>query len=307
MNLKVLKHLAIVLMAVLAVSQACMAEYSYAETPEGAASSVNTEVQAANESQDDQGKKYLIGSNDLPKAEAIKTYGTYKGRNARRIPVITYHRVVSDAQKRKGSIRGNNLYISQSNFSKQMKWLSRNGYRTISCQEFLLWFDGKIKLPKKSVLITFDDSRACLPKYAYPALKKYGLKATVFTIGHGVVNNEKGSIKKKDLKRLIKKYPNIEYQSHTYALHKHYSTRGMYKRIKKDAAKQAKYFAFDYIAYPYGYSTGEMRKAYKDAGMKMGFSYGDFGYATRSQKRYQIRRIKIYGNGSMSQFTRWFR
>lgn len=253
----------------------------------------------------DSGK--VVESRELPDAQAVSVYGTYKGKNAKRIPIITYHRVVSDKQKKKGVARGSSLYISQSNFRKQMRWLSKHGYRSISCQEFRLWYEGKIKLPKKSVLITFDDSRECIATYAFPVLKEFGMKGTVFTIGHGVINSNKSSIKLKDMAALQENYPDVEFQSHTYSLHKHFSKKGVYARVQKDAAKQAKYFGFDYIAYPYGYSTKAMRNAYRDSGIKMGFAYGDNGYATRKQGRFQIKRIKVYGNGSMSQFRRWFK
>ena len=282
------RHVAIIMMMVLIASQVCMLDCSYAlaDTPKSTSK--------------------IIIAEELPDDEAIAEYGYYHGKNAKRIPVITYHRVVSDTQKRSGKARNSSLYISKSNFNKQMKWLKKHKYRTINCQEFCLWYDGKIRLPKKSVLITFDDSRSCLTKNAFPVLKKYGLKGTVFTIGHGVKNNEKGSIKMKNLARLQEKYPTVEYQSHTYALHKFYSTKGDYEIVKKDAKKQFKLFGFHYIAYPYGRNTKGMRKAYKKTGMKIGFTYGDNGYATRKQNRYQIRRIKIYGNGSLSQFTSWF-
>ena len=329
-----IRRIAIILIAVMAVTQIIMLDFSYAEdTPAGTGSSVAAGEQnpsgepAAQEPSSDQtgqpsaqtaapegikayqtkSSKKIIESNDLPEAEAIAAYGTFHGKNARRIPVITYHRVVSDKQKKKGAAKSSSLYVSQSTFRKQMKWLHKHGYRTLNCQEFLLWYEGKISLPKKSVLITFDDSRACLAKYAYPVLKEFNMKGTVFTIGRGVLKNRKDSIKKKDIPKLQEEYPTVEYQSHTFALHRHYSMKGVYKRIKKDAAKQKKYFGFDYIAYPYGNSTKAMRKAYKDSGIKMGFAYGDNGYATRKQDRYQIRRIKIYGNGSMYQFRRWFR
>ena len=138
-------------------------------------------------------------------------------------------------------------------------------------------------------------------------MKKYGIKGTVFTIGHGVIDSDRDSIKKKQIKKLLKKYPTVEFQSHTYALHYRYSEKGDYKKVLKDAKKQSKYFSFEYVAYPFGRNTPGMRKAYKKAGIKMGFTYGSNGYATRKQNRYQIRRIKIDGNGTFSQFRRWFK
>ena len=113
--------------------------------------------------------------------DAIK-YGTYKGVNAKGIPVITYHYVVSDAEKRSG-YRNSSLAVSKSTFEKQMKWLRSRNYRTINCEELYLWHTGKIRLPERSVLITFDDGYECLSRNAYPILKKYNMKGTIISLG----------------------------------------------------------------------------------------------------------------------------
>ena len=114
--------------------------------------------------------------------KAVKSK-SYKGKNATRIPIITYHRVISDKEKKKIKGKNSSLFISVSMFRKQMRWLHKHNYRTISTQEFYDWYTGKIKLPKKSVLITFDDGSYSVMKYALPVLKKYNMKATFFIIG----------------------------------------------------------------------------------------------------------------------------
>ena len=240
-------------------------------------------------------------------ALAVAKYGTYKGKNATKIPVITYHKVVTDKQKKSAKYRGSGLAVSKSSFDKQMKWLHKNGYRTINCEEFYLWHEGKIKLPKKTVLITFDDGRAGVVDNALPVLKKYGMKGTVFIIGKNTYTNKKDFIKYKTLLKVQKEYPDMEFQSHTYNLHKFFSKKGDYNVVLKDAEKQKKIYGFEYLAYPYGRNTKGMIKAYKKSGIKMAFAYGDFGYATRKQDLFKIRRIKIRGGESMSSFKKWFK
>ena len=109
------------------------------------------------------------------------------------------------------------------------------------------------------------------------------------------------------MKEIQKEYPDMEFQSHTYNLHKHYSSKGSYKKVLTDANKQKKVYGFNYIAYPYGRYTSGAIKAYKKSGIKLGFTYGTNNYATRKQNIYKIERIKIYGNGSMRAFKRWFK
>lgn len=240
-------------------------------------------------------------------AEAIAKYGTYTGRNACRIPVITYHRVVTDREKKSAKFRRSSLAISKSDFEKQMKWLYKNGYRTINCEEFYLWHEGKIKLPKKSVLITFDDGHIGVAENALPVLEKYGLKGTSFIIGNSTKKNRKRSIGYKRMLEIMETYPDLEFQSHTYKLHKHYGRKGEYEKVLKDAEKQKSIYGFEYLAYPFGRYTPAMIRAYKRSGIKMAFTYGQNDYATRHQNLYKIRRIKIYGGASMAEFKKWFR
>ena len=224
---------------------------------------------------------------------------------AKRIPVLTYHMIVYDWEKKRAKNRGNSIVLSLSSFKKQMKWLKKRKYFTLNCKEFYLWHQGKIKLPKKSVLITFDGGSIGQAKFAMPILKKYNMKGTTFIIGKLTYNNKKGIINYNQINEIRKYYPNFEFQSHTFDLHIRF-TENVYDKTLKDALLQKKYYNFQYIAYPYGDYSSEMIKAYNDSGIKMAFTYGKNGYATREQDIFKIRRIKVYSKESFSKFTRWF-
>lgn len=87
------------------------------------------------------------------------------------IPILMYHHILQ-----------NDSFIASSieNFDKQMAFLRLNDFRTISSETLLLYKQKKMKLPKKSVMITFDDGWRDNFVYAYPILKKYNLRATLF-------------------------------------------------------------------------------------------------------------------------------
>lgn len=233
---------------------------------------------------------------------------TNKGDNnkifAEKIPVITYHRIVNDWEKKK-EIRHSSLSISRSTFKKQMKWLKMRKYLTLNCSEFYLWHQRKVELPKKSVLITFDGGTIGQVKYAMPILKKYNMKGTFFIIGNLTYNNRKGIINYKKMHEIEKLYPIFEFQSHTFSLHIHLR-KDVYKKTLKDALIQKKYYDFKYLAYPYGFYTSDMVKSYNNSGIKMAFTYGKNRFATRKQDIFRIRRIKVNARESFSKFTRWF-
>jgi peptidoglycan/xylan/chitin deacetylase (PgdA/CDA1 family) len=223
---------------------------------------------------------------------------------AEKIPVITYHRIVNDWEKKK-EIRHSSLSISRSAFKNQMKWLKKRKYLTLNCSEFYLWHQKKIEFPKKSVLITFDDGTIGQAKYAMPILKKYNMKGTSFIIGNLTYNNRKAVISYKKMREIEKLYPNFEFQSHTFSLHI-YLKKDVYNKTLKDALIQKRYYDFKYLAYPFGFFTSDMVKAYNDSGIKMGFTYGKNAFATREQDIFRIRRIKVNSRESFAKFARWF-
>jgi peptidoglycan/xylan/chitin deacetylase (PgdA/CDA1 family) len=73
--------------------------------------------------------------------------------------------------------------ISPARFEEHMKALSEAGYNAISVQNIIDFVEKGAALPENPVLITFDDGYLSVYDHAYPVLKKYGMKAAVFTIG----------------------------------------------------------------------------------------------------------------------------
>lgn len=239
-------------------------------------------------------------------AEEIQKYGYYKGKNATRIPILTYHQIVSDKEKKTKKYRKDKWTISQSKFNKQMKWLHKKHYRTINCDEFYLWYMGKIKLPKRSVLITIDDGKSSAIERALPVFRKYNMKGTAFIIGHSVHNwNSSLYISEDRVREIQKTYPKLEFQSHTYSLHYKAALNSSYEVFMKDAKLQRDAFGFDYLAYPYGRKSNTMIKAYKDSGIRMAFSFADYGFATKKQHPFKIKRLAVLGSTSMRKFRRW--
>lgn len=98
------------------------------------------------------------------------------------IPVLCYH----DLQP----VAKNDMTNTPANFEAHLKWLKARGYTTLSLDELVAIMKRKKAAPPKSVVITFDDGYEGVYRYAYPLLKKYGDRATLFLVT-GVMGDER--------------------------------------------------------------------------------------------------------------------
>ena len=102
----------------------------------------------------------------------IETQNWMKQKEPVALPILMYHSISS----------GNSLRVPKSEFAAHMKWLKDNDYVTLSPEEAYRVFITNSMPSKKSVLITFDDGYTDNYTKAFPILKQYGMKATIFMI-----------------------------------------------------------------------------------------------------------------------------
>ena len=98
-----------------------------------------------------------------------------------RLPVLLYHHV---GPSRPGTFP--ELTVSAERFARHVSWLVRRGYVGIRPADWLAWCGNHQALPRKPVLLTFDDAYADLTTYALPLLKRHDFGAAVFVVTHHV-------------------------------------------------------------------------------------------------------------------------
>ena len=112
-------------------------------------------------------------------------YGVYaimQEYRADRVPALLYHRFLSKEKVEKGEIIDHDRTYTcyDTAFAEQMAYLHGAGYTSISLDDFVAFLDGKQSLPPKPILITCDDGFMSNYLHAFPILKKYQMKATIF-------------------------------------------------------------------------------------------------------------------------------
>jgi peptidoglycan/xylan/chitin deacetylase (PgdA/CDA1 family) len=94
--------------------------------------------------------------------------------NAEAIPVLIYHGTPPEGN--------NNPPLPQNIFISQMRALKDDGWNTITLEQFEAFMQGKISLPPKSFLLTFDDGRKETFYPVDPVLKDLHYSAVMFVI-----------------------------------------------------------------------------------------------------------------------------
>lgn len=92
------------------------------------------------------------------------------------VPVIMHHSIGIP------SIKWNFNYLTCNYkiFESQLKWIKNMGYNTISLNELYQYMYDGTHIKNKPVVLTFDDGYCDNWVFAYPLLKKYGMKATIY-------------------------------------------------------------------------------------------------------------------------------
>lgn len=89
------------------------------------------------------------------------------------VAILAYHRVYPETDN--WALNS----ISPPSFEQQIQYVSRY-YEVISLDELAQCIRLKNAPPRKSIVVSFDDSYRDIYTYAYPILKKYNVPATVF-------------------------------------------------------------------------------------------------------------------------------
>lgn len=222
-----------------------------------------------------------------------------------KLPVLMYHHI--------SLAESNGLTISAKKLEEQFAFLAKNKYQTYHFNEL----DNIQTLPPgNNIIITFDDAYVSQLELAYPLLKKYGLKATIFVplkyLGATDAWNT-SSLKIMDavqLRSLDASVVTLGY--HSYA-HERYDELNEEERVSDIKAcfrtvSENKLNLLKTLAYPYGKYPRELSEKEKfisrleEQGFRYGLRIGNRLNEFPFKKPFEIQRLDIKGEYSLSRF-----
>ena len=196
------------------------------------------------------------------------------------VPILCYHNLGEQAKGK--------LVLAVSRFQEQMRHLKANGYRVVSLGEFVEFTRLGGQLPRRSVVLTFDDGYRSFRQFAYPVLKDLGFTATLF-VYTDYVGAGRNALSWQDLRELLTEGFDIQAHTKTHGDLRRASdeTDAQYaRRMQAELAHPQDLFQKNLgrkspiIAYPYGSWDESVLGKAGEYGYMAGFSVRRQGNAS---------------------------
>jgi peptidoglycan/xylan/chitin deacetylase (PgdA/CDA1 family) len=220
--------------------------------------------------------------------------------NPQDIRVLMYRRIVCDEAA--GDAGASAVRVSQ--FQSHMELLERWGFTSITFEDYRLFLEGALNLPRKPVVIGFNEDYLELYELAFPILQDLGMKAVVFV---GASPNRKRSawdaLDGGDVSSILNESQIIEMHSAGFEIGSRALTGGDLTSMPAEAAWEeisrsrmlleillnapVKTFA-----YPDGALNAETKRMVADAGYTVAWSLHS-GLATLTLDPFEVRPIVL--------------
>jgi peptidoglycan/xylan/chitin deacetylase (PgdA/CDA1 family) len=216
--------------------------------------------------------------------------------NARPVPILMYH-VLADPLP---GAAYPELFVSPDDFSAQMRWLARRGYRAVTLDTVWRAWHGRGRLPKRPIVLSFDDGYRSDVGVALPVLKSHNWAGVLNLAWH---NLGPRGLKPRGVRRLIHAGWEIDAHSLTHPdltavrdAQLENEVAGSRRQIRKTFHVPVEFFC-----YPAGRYDARVVVAVERAGF-FGATSTEYGLA-RPSDPYSLDRIRIDGSDGLRGFA----
>ncbi|WP_053226159.1 polysaccharide deacetylase family protein [Solirubrobacter soli] len=205
------------------------------------------------------------------------------------VPVLCYHQI----RPRTGadSATDRQYIVSPSVLDKQFQALADAGYTPISGEDYVAHMARGAKLPRKPILLTFDDASAGQYTQALPILRKHHFRATFFVMT--VVLGKPGWLTKGQVRALDRAGMTIGAHTYDHKAVPEYTTAD-YKTQFTDPGRELRRIVghkVELFAYPFGSYSSDAIQPMFSAGYRAAFQLSD--KLDKQHPLWSIRRIIV--------------
>lgn len=215
---------------------------------------------------------------------------TEQSRNSVRVPILMLHRIEPMPTNASSFVQG--LYITPETFEKQLAYLVKKNYKTLTSQEFYDLLSTGNNPSQKSIMLTFDDSTYGQYTNGFPLLKKYGLTGIFY------IPSNKTTISYDQLREMAREGMIIESHSATHIdLAKENSPERLYSEIvgSRNTLKSVTGQPVITISYPGCVADSQAYPYVSQAGYLLGTSCGK-SIDHYFKKRLSLSRVHVFND-----------
>ncbi|MCX4401763.1 MULTISPECIES: polysaccharide deacetylase family protein [unclassified Streptomyces] len=222
------------------------------------------------------------------------------------VPILMYHSIAAapnDATRE--------LSVGPEAFAEQMALLGDQGFTPVDTAALAArWRSGR-PLPRRPVLITFDDGYEGVHRHGLPVLAKHGFASTLF-VSTGWI---KGAYDTGGGLDAMLSWDQVrELAAGQVEIGGHSHTHPQLDQLTDDALRfevlRCKEIIADELgtrpasfAYPYGYSSRRVRHVVRETGFAQSLAVGN-GLARRRQGPYALQRVTVRRGTGIEEFER---
>ncbi len=242
---------------------------------------------------------------------AQRTKSVFKEDEKIKLAILMYHGFSSGK-------RESTYVIDEKSLEDDIIYLKENGFSFISCTDLTDFIDYNKPLPEKCVMLTFDDGYYNNYLYAFPIIKKHGVKVTILPIAscseEDSISSDSNPAYSHMTWEQIREVSNsglIEIQNHSYDMHSLNNGRRGSAKAFAETGEDYRYIFFKDLlnahtaiknatgkspyayAYPFGSVSYETRAILKCFGYRMSFGCEEgINYITRDKDSlYMLKRF----------------
>lgn len=119
-----------------------------------------------------------IAAQFIKTTDMVKLSAWSKETSSYSIPILTYHRILPKSMIDQ-VCSSPDIIVSWESFENQMQFIAET-CNPISLKNYIISVKNRLILPKRTVIITFDDGWKDNFTYAFPILKRLHIPATIF-------------------------------------------------------------------------------------------------------------------------------
>jgi len=217
--------------------------------------------------------------------------------------------------------------IDASDFENDIIFLKENGFNFVNTYDLVNYVYSGIPLPKKPIMLTFDDGYLNNYTYVFPIIKKHNIKVVISPIGYYVEYysslNERNPLYTQLTDKEITEMQNsglVDFQNHSYNMHSLNDRKGSSIKQNELPDDYIREFCYDLkkaedvlqnitgikphaYVYPFGIYSSESLSVLKQSGYKITMRcYEGFNFISKNKEcLYMLKRFNRTPQRSVSQ------